>query len=131
VRSRTYLRRRCSLNDQCQRTLLTSSTIAFEVETVSLTARDTGTGVVDENVLENAVMRANNRHSPHLAPQKVYTFHNGIRQTTESNLVRSSRVVRRVRLFPNPLVPIVSIAVESAGSMAVDLEIVSTEDECC
>ena len=60
MRNRRCLRRRCSLNDQRQHTLLTFSTIAFEVEIVSLTARDTGPGVVDENVLENAVMRANN-----------------------------------------------------------------------
>jgi hypothetical protein len=96
-----------------------------------LTARNTGPSVIDENILEYGVMRIDDCHGPHLASEKFHSLHNRVCQTIERNLNRSSRIVGRVGLFADPLVPVVTIAIKSTCSMAVDLEVVTTENECC
>lgn len=95
------------------------------------TALESIARIVDEYVLEQIIMRMNNRHGPHLAPQKAHSFHNRICQPIERNLMWSSRVVRSVWLFSNPFVPVVSVAIKRAFSVAIDLQIISAENEGC
>jgi hypothetical protein len=96
-----------------------------------LTARNTGPGVVNENILEYSIMRIDDCHGPHLASEKFHSLHNRVCETIERNLNRSSRIVGRVGLFADPLIPVVTIAIESTCSMAVDPEVVTTKDEGC
>lgn len=65
---------------------------------------------------------------PHLALYEGQTLDIGIVQAIESDRVRSARVVGGVVLLADEVVPVVTVAVESAGAMALDADIVATQD---
>ena len=71
----------------------------------------------------------NNGHSPHLTSNEVDTFHDGVRETVESNLMGATGVIGCVWLFLDPLIPVIAIAIESAYSMATDANIIASEDK--
>lgn len=98
---------------------------------VSLTARYYIAGVIDEDVLPHTVVAVDDRHGPHLTPQEPQTLYNGICQSVEGNLVGTTWVVRCVGLLSDPLIPVVSIAVECANSVAINADIVASKDERC
>lgn len=90
------------------------------------TARHYIASVVDEDILPDAVIAMNNGHSPHLASQKSQTLHDRVGKSVESDLMRATRVIGCVRLLLDPLVPIVSVAVQCPDTMPIDADVVTT-----
>jgi hypothetical protein len=70
-----------------------------------------------------------NRHRPHLASQEPQPLHHRIRKSIESNLMRTPRVIGRIGLLSNPLIPIISVSIQSSNAMTVDADVVATEHE--
>lgn len=66
---------------------------------------------------------------PHLAPEEIDPPYDGVGQAVESNCMRPPRVIRRIRLLPYPLVPIVAISVECACAVTIEDNLVAAEDE--
>jgi hypothetical protein len=64
---------------------------------------------------------------PHLTPQKGEATNDRVREVTESYSVRPARVVGGVRLLSDPLIPVVTITIKNAASVAVDADIVTTK----
>lgn len=71
----------------------------------------------------------NDRHSPHLTSQKPQAFHNRVGEPVEGDLMWSTGVIRCVRLLLDPLVPVVSVSIQCADTMAIDSDVVASEDE--
>lgn len=104
-------------------------------------------GVVDQDVIEDNVVRVDYgqspvkmsdvppeimgpcRYLPHLTSQEVYPLDNRVPQPIESESMWTTRVVGSVGLLSDPFIPVVAIAIESALPMAVETNIVAAEDE--
>lgn len=94
-----------------------------------LTARYYIASIVDEDILPDAVIAMDDRDCPHLTSQEPQPLHDGVRKSIEGNLVWSTRVVGGVRLFLDPLVPVVSVTVQCPNTMAIDTNIIATNHE--
>lgn len=68
---------------------------------------------------------------PHLTPQEGEALNDRICKVTESYSVRPARVVGGVRLLSNPLIPVVTITIKNAASVAVDADIFTTKYQSC
>lgn len=68
-------------------------------------------------------------NSPHLTLQESYARHAGVVQTVEGNGVGPSGIVGPVRLFSDVRVPNVSIPVECPISMALNRDIIPSQNK--
>lgn len=70
-------------------------------------------------------------HSPHLTSQQAQTIYHGVGETIKGDCMRPSRVIRCIRLLPNPAVPQSSAAIQNTCSKTIELDSISTKDPRC
>lgn len=83
-------------------------------------------GAVDVDILQEDFARMYERHGPHLRLQEVDALDDGVGEASESDLMRPAWIIADTS---EPVVPDLPVAVESADTAAMNMDLVAAEDE--